>query len=131
MSFQPVLLACSFLRPIRAALGEHVNSEGWVHGPPPFLESSPLVDFVDSSTPNPFFRGGPEDHAGIRSQEKRERYFQNRLRSLLYPTNSVDHPDDASGQRCYSTEVITLTPWQPPRGARSSQAAAKQQQACR
>ena len=127
----PLLLACSFLRPIRANLGEHVDSDLWEVGPAPFLETSPLIDFVNEGAPNPFFRSGPEDHAGIRSQEKRERYFQNRLRSLLYPTHSVGHPDDASGQRRYSTEVITLTPWQPQRGARSSQAAASVQVICR
>ena len=128
---RPILLSCSFLRPLRAELGESVDTAGWASGPAPFLESSPLIDVVEDFDSNPFFRSSVDDPAGIRSQEKRERYFQNRMRSLLYPPASVPHPDEVSGRRSHSTDVIPLVPWRPRQGARGSQSEARVFVICR
>lgn len=110
------LLTCSFVRPLRTSLGEQVESIGWIPGPPPFTERPAPIARLESSRENPCL-GDLGAGARVRSAEKRMRYFQNRMRSLLYPDDDATQ-DGVSGARRYSPELIEMTPWQPTWGLR-------------
>lgn len=112
------LLTCSFVRPVRTALGERVDSGDWIPGPPPFIERPLPVGRLSEGSVNPCLADGVSS-VRVRSQEKRMRYFQNRMRSLLYPDSDAAD-DGVTGNRRHSPHLIELLPWQPAWGLRGA-----------
>lgn len=111
VSSDEVLLSCSFVRPIRTSIGETVNIDGWAHGPAPFIEDFPLISGIPEGEPNPFFIQPGDTKSRARTEEKRKRYFQNRMQSLLYPEESGPR-DSVTGVRRHSAEIFRLKPYQ-------------------